>query len=104
MTILNLTLKHKWFDLIERGIKKEEYREVKPHWISRFVGNPKAFWEFYPQFDFRGFTHVKFTLGYQRNAPTMTFKIDEVDIGKAVPEWSEGWEEPVFRIKLGQRI
>lgn len=34
---LKLTLSKQWFDLIEKGIKTEEYREVKPYWITRLV-------------------------------------------------------------------
>lgn len=30
MKILDLVLKHQWYDLIEVGIKTEEYRELKP--------------------------------------------------------------------------
>jgi len=30
-----LFLKHKWFDLIASGEKKEEYREYKPYWDKR---------------------------------------------------------------------
>lgn len=33
---LVLTLKKKWFDLILSGVKKEEYREIKPYWGKRF--------------------------------------------------------------------
>lgn len=33
-----LHLKEKYFDQIRRGIKEEEYREVKPYWITRLVG------------------------------------------------------------------
>ena len=36
MDILNLVLKNKWYDLIESGIKKEEYREIKQFFIKRF--------------------------------------------------------------------
>ena len=36
MRILNLPLKAKWYDMIESGIKTEEYREFKPYWIKRF--------------------------------------------------------------------
>lgn len=32
---LNLTLKKKWFDMIDQGKKTEEYREYKPYWIGR---------------------------------------------------------------------
>lgn len=34
---LKLTLNKKWFDLIEKGIKTEEYREIKPYWFSRLL-------------------------------------------------------------------
>ena len=39
MTVLNLTLERKWFDLIASSRKKVEYREYKAHWISRLMRN-----------------------------------------------------------------
>lgn len=38
MKILDLVLKHQWYDLIEDGVKTEEYRELKPYWIKRLMG------------------------------------------------------------------
>lgn len=35
MNTLVLSLKQEWFDLIKAGIKKEEYRELKPYWQKR---------------------------------------------------------------------
>ena len=35
--ILQLTLKKEWYQKIECGEKKEEYREIKPYWAKRFV-------------------------------------------------------------------
>ncbi len=34
--MLTLPIKKKWFDMILSGKKKEEYREIKPYYISRF--------------------------------------------------------------------
>jgi hypothetical protein len=34
--MLTLPIKKKWFDMIKSGNKKEEYREIKPYWTSRF--------------------------------------------------------------------
>ena len=34
--MLILPIKKQWFDMIEEGIKKEEYREVKPYYTTRF--------------------------------------------------------------------
>lgn len=36
MKTIHLPLRKKWFDLIKQGIKKEEYREITPYWLSRF--------------------------------------------------------------------
>ena len=30
MKTLDLVLKHKWYDMIESGLKTEEYREIRP--------------------------------------------------------------------------
>ncbi|MFQ9923765.1 MAG: ASCH domain-containing protein [Beduini sp.] len=34
--MLTLPIKKKWFELILSGDKKEEYREIKPYYTSRF--------------------------------------------------------------------
>lgn len=31
-----LTIKRKWFNMIKSGEKKEEYREIKPYYKTRF--------------------------------------------------------------------
>ena len=31
-----LPIKKKWFDMIKSGEKKEEYREIKPYYATRF--------------------------------------------------------------------
>ena len=36
---LHLILCHKWFKMIEDGIKNEEYRERTPYWCKRFSQN-----------------------------------------------------------------
>lgn len=33
---LKLTITREYFDMILSGIKKEEYREIKPYWTRRF--------------------------------------------------------------------
>jgi len=35
--MLILPIKKKWFDMIASGEKKEEYREIKPYYDSRFM-------------------------------------------------------------------
>ena len=35
--MLTLPIKKKWFDMIVRGEKKEEYREITPYYTTRFM-------------------------------------------------------------------
>lgn len=112
MAILHLTLKKKWFDMIASGEKKEEYREVKMYWWKRLVqcgqcfNNesellPVAEWKMLMQ---RNYDFIKFTNGYAKNAPTITLECKGIEIGKAVPEWSDNWQGEVFIIKLGNIV
>ena len=110
MKTLDLVLKHHWYDMIASGEKKEEYREIKPYWIKRLIGdykitNDPIIWDgivvkatmhleiFKPQY-----TLVKFHRGYTNT--TMTFEIKSIGIGKGNPKWGAP-EENVFIIKLG---
>lgn len=115
MKILHLPLKKKWYEMIESGIKTEEYREIKPYWSKRFFKNFPVTWrmalnigmisknyahlygkEFYPEH-----THIKFSYGYTKR--TMTFELEKITIGKGKPEWGAP-NEDVFIIHLGKRI
>ncbi len=63
MTILHLTVKKKWFDLIASGDKKIEYREFNPYWERRLmVGR---------QYIRDDFEEVHFRNGYSKYAPFM---------------------------------
>ena len=125
---LHLVLKRKWYDMIDSGIKTEEYREIKPYWEKRLLDykslsdyvdkNYKAmlWYEFIchgsiqPHIDDaphhfpRGYKKVVFRLGYQRNAPSMTFEVRDICFGKGRPEWGAPTDKEVFIIKLGKRI
>lgn len=122
---LHLPLKKEWYEMIESGVKTEEYREIKPYWVKRLlktidmhhnhyedVDNECA--QFYTEnkdllkedfklggFQQKGYTHVKFSYGYTKR--TMTFEIESIRIGKGNPEWGAP-NEDVFIIKLGKRI
>lgn len=66
--ILYLTLKKQWFDLINSGVKTEEYREIKSYWEKRLGNN--------------NYDIVEFRNGYHKDAPKMSFKINEIFKGK----------------------
>lgn len=120
MKILHLPLKARWYEMIESGVKTEEYREIKPHWIKRFFrySDGKTINKSYAEYlarnisvlfsasckgtiKFVNYTHVKFSYGYTKR--TMIFGIEGIRIGKGNPEWGAPAED-VFINKLGKRI
>lgn len=86
---LNLTLKKKWFDMILSGEKQEEYREIKPYWVSRLVGKKYKF--------------VKFTNGYGAHRPSFTIELKGIFRRHGHLAWGAPIEM-VFVIKLGKII
>jgi len=73
MNILHLTLMKKWFDQILTGIKRVEYREIKPYWTTRLLdknGKPK-------QYDI-----IEFRNGYSKDARKMKVEFEGLKIGK----------------------
>ena len=88
--------------MIASGEKKEEYREIKPYWANRLkniIGQCGNGGTFVPWF-----TDVTFYLGYAKNRPSMTFRIDSIIIGRGKPEWGAEPGKDYFVIKLGERI
>ncbi len=119
MKILDLPLKKQWYQMIESGIKTEEYREIKPYWIKRLCqckgsNNPLIGTGFYCQkancyrclVEKNGlhsikFDAVRFRYGY--TPKTMMFKLNSISIGVGNPEWGAS-KEKVFIIKIGEKI
>lgn len=95
--ILTLVLKGRYYDMIARGEKVEEYRELKPYWTSRMED-----WMFAP------FRIVAFSRGYTR--PTMFFYAWSVRSSEYAPRWRRPhpeWGEPEtphYIIGLGERV
>jgi hypothetical protein len=56
-SILHLTLEREWFDDIVRGVKNDEYRDLKDYWKTRLEG--------------RKYDIVRFRNGYATDAPEM---------------------------------
>ena len=119
MKTLRLTIKKKWFDMILSGEKKEEYREVKMHWINRFItlnfGHRSvrndnnviqlimSSKDHFSKNRTKNFDLVEFTNGYGKDKPQVTLECRGIEIGKGKPEWGAP-EEDVFVIKLGKEV
>ena len=81
--MLILPIKKKWFDMILSGEKKEEYREIKPYYKTRFKNihllsrnDLASVWT----------EEIIFRNGYSVSSPTLTATV-RLTIGKGRPEW-----------------
>lgn len=90
MRILHLTLNKKWFDMIRSGIKKEEYREIKPYWRKRLLN--------------KFFDVIQFRNGYAKTAPCFTIELTGFYRGLGIVEWGAPEKEEVFILRLGEII
>lgn len=102
MKILDLPLKKEWYNMIESGEKKEEYREIKPFWIKRLTNLNQdsllfSYRNRYQQIPYKDYTHVRFRYGYTKK--TMTFPITSIDFGKGNKVWGAP-DYDVFIIKF----
>lgn len=94
--ILHLTLKKKWFDMIAAGIKKEEYREIKPYWKKRLIVN-----SFCPKLIFKKYDVVVFKNGYSKDAPTLTVECLGIHVDYGLSEWGAELKQKYYVIELG---
>jgi hypothetical protein len=131
MSVLHLTQQKKWFDMTAEGIKKEEYRQIKPYWVKRLidiVGPPEEekgqnrnipdniafdlFWhplqqvlkDYYSKL--RSFDLIVSRNGYSNTAPKIAWKHMGIRIGTPNPEWcpTEFHGHTFFILEISQII
>lgn len=93
--VLVLHLKAKWYNMIESGEKKEEYREMKQYWVTRLVDGSNG------AQTFKHYDEVEFVYGYTKKK--MRFKVTGISFGKGNKDWGAP-DSDVFKIGLGKRI
>ena len=103
--MLTLPIKKKYYDQILQGIKKEEYREIKPYYTSRFskalIGISGENIENYIKDNsekYRRFK-VKFRNGYSRNSPSFIATVS-IYIGEGNPEWGAEPNKRYYVLKI----
>jgi hypothetical protein len=122
---LKLVLTYKWYDMIESGVKKEEYRSIKESVVSllfnwwksgltreQFTQKIIDDGHFGNVDQYRKlFDYIEFYRGYGKNRMTMIVEFKELRVGTPVLEWSDGWNakdsewnKNVFAFKLGKII
>lgn len=92
-TNLRLPLKAKWYEMIENGIKKQEYRDIKPYWTKRLL-NPNG--------TFKHYDTITFTYGYTKRS--MTIQCKSIVRGVGLPAWGAEPFKTYYVISLGEII
>lgn len=119
MKTLTLTIAEPWFSMIRDGKKREEYREIKDHYLHQFY-NYAVMHKFFgvpPQpyhFDRPQVFHTKqfqknFDLlvlrnGYRADSPKITLKNPKIRVGTGRPEWGAEHGKLYFVITFGDRV
>lgn len=94
---LRLNLKAKWYNMIESGFKREEYREIKPYWFKRLTIVTRFGSIYCKRFD-----TVTFVYGYTKRE--MKYEVLHIGRGKGVQEWGAEPDKEYFVIRIGRRI
>lgn len=82
--------------MLNSGIKKEEYRELKPFWIKRLMKNSDL-----SKPEFKKFERVVFANGgHFGDVPKSTFSFKGITIGEGKSEWGAAPGIYYFRIKV----
>lgn len=105
LVALNLTLKKKWFDMIESGEKKEEYREPKDYWKTRLLhytygsDTPYLTKEMIMHYDI-----VIARNGYSASAPKLMWINEGLKLHKPNPKWCEpsDADKVLFALQIGK--
>jgi hypothetical protein len=124
--VLTLPIEKRWFELIRSGEKKEEYREIKRHWVVRMLSFKEDMeWQVleemlcdmqdptrrhrdldemlhYYGVRFAPFSHVRLINGYRAGAPRILVPCGGITIGRGRPEWGAPPDRNVFIVRLGE--
>lgn len=94
---LKLTLKYMWYDMIDSGVKLEEYRDITPFYQSRIDKYMDAIRQGKK-------VCVTFYKAYNTNRPSMTFEIESIQLREGNPAWGAIKGVEYYCIRLGKRI
>jgi len=92
--MLTLPIKKKWFDMIVSGEKKEEYREIKPYYDSRFMNLLRI-----ELGKFKDEEYILFRNGYSKNSPTIKCKV-YISYGYGKEEWGAEPNKKYYVLKI----
>lgn len=96
--MLTLPIKKKWFDMILAGKKKEEYRDIKPYYETRFRNAWKG-----------GLTggnahrQIMFRNGYGKDSPSFIADCT-LSVGTGKEEWGAEGGKKYFILTIHERL
>lgn len=121
-----MTLNKKWFDMILSGEKKEEYRDIKDYWATRFLWSreeiewqcwqemlddmrdpyrrhhgPKDLMNFFGV-QFKDYQAIHFVNGYGANRPAFDIEIENITVKRGRPDWGAAEGRYYFVFQLGR--
>lgn len=100
--MLILPIKKKWFDMILSGEKKEEYREIKPYYKSRFEHDFDVIeyhGKYINAFEENPVREIMFRNGYSKTSPSFIARCT-LDIGQGKKEWGAGKGKQYFILTI----
>lgn len=92
--MLTLSIKKKWFDMILSGEKKEEYREIKPYYDSRFLHAWQG-----SLIGGRAPRKIRFRNGYSSTSPSFVATCT-LDVGEGKSEWGAEPGKQYYRLHV----
>ena len=95
--MLVLPIKKKWFDMILSGEKKEEYREIKPYYETRFINTFMFYRDGFPIVN--DVQKVMFRNGYSKNSPSFVAKCT-LSVGTGREEWGAEKDKQYFILTI----
>lgn len=119
MKKLHLNLTEEWFNMILSGEKKEEYREIKPHYISQLFHwqklgidresfcailiKDKAYRKVSMSY-LKEFESIVFSNGYKIGRKQFEMYFSSIEIEKGFEKWGAVKDEIYFCFQLGPII
>lgn len=111
MKVLHLTIKKKYFDMIDCEEKPEEYREINDFWIKRLCDTSDPLPKGTPlieqamHYPFIEWDAVLFANGgHFGNVPKQTRQWKGMEINEGLEKWGAEPGKKYFVIKLGDKI
>ena len=99
--VVHLITNAKWFEMIRKGIKTVDYREIKQYYARLFAcGQIRLNGTAYEDYK----VNICLHLGVRKHHATMLLECEGLSVGVGRPEWGAVPNVPYYRICLGKII